>query len=67
MRKWKWLFVNCCRCRSPISVATKFVNSWQDEMIALMCLEIMSKIMLVLCKKLNSINAAVISRLIFIT
>jgi hypothetical protein len=35
-------------------------------MIALMCLEIMLKIMLVRCKKLTTINAAVISRLIFI-
>jgi len=35
MRKWKCLFVNCCRCRSRIPVATKFVNSWQDDMIAL--------------------------------
>jgi hypothetical protein len=67
MRKWKCLFVNCCRCRSPISVATKFVSSWQDDMIALMCLDIMLKIMLVQCKKLTTINAAVIPRLIFVT
>jgi len=67
MKKWKWLFVNCCRCRSPISVATKFVNSWQDDMIALVCLEIVLKVMLVRCKKLTTISAAVISRLIFIT
>jgi hypothetical protein len=66
-RKWKWLFVNCCRFRSPISVATKFVYSWRDDMIALMCLETMLKIMLVRCNKLTTINAAVISRLIFIT
>jgi len=28
-RKCKWLFVNGCGCRSPISTVTKYWNSWK--------------------------------------
>jgi len=24
-RKWKWLFVICCECKSPVSTATEWV------------------------------------------
>jgi hypothetical protein len=67
MRKWQWLFVNFCPYKIRTSVVTKFVNSCQDDLIALMCSEIILKIMLLRCKTLIAINAAVTSHLIFIT
>jgi hypothetical protein len=29
MRKWMWLFVNGCECKSPIFTETEFLNSFQ--------------------------------------
>jgi hypothetical protein len=31
VRKWKLLLVNGCGCKSPISKATVFLNSFQDD------------------------------------
>jgi len=30
MRKWKWLCVGGCKCKSLISVVMEFLNMWQD-------------------------------------
>jgi hypothetical protein len=30
MRKWKWLLVNVCECRSVISTAAEFLNPYQE-------------------------------------
>jgi len=27
----KWLFVNVCKCKSPISITTEFLNSWKHQ------------------------------------
>jgi hypothetical protein len=30
MKKWKWLLMSGCECKSPISTARAFLNSCQD-------------------------------------
>jgi uncharacterized protein (DUF4213/DUF364 family) len=42
-KKWKWLLVNGCECKSPISTATEFSNSRQDGTNASICLGVMLK------------------------
>jgi hypothetical protein len=43
MKAWKWLLVNGCECKNPISAATEFLNSCQDGTNASMCSGIMLK------------------------
>jgi hypothetical protein len=38
MRKWKWLFVNHCECKIPISNATRMCNALRwDKYISVLC------------------------------
>jgi hypothetical protein len=43
MKEWKWLFVNDCKGKSPISTATEFLNSCQGWTNASMCSGIVLK------------------------
>jgi len=29
---WKWLFVNCCKCKGPVSTIMEFLNTCKDEL-----------------------------------
>jgi hypothetical protein len=40
MRKWKWMFVNSCECKRPISAATAFLKFNEGWKNASVCLEI---------------------------
>jgi hypothetical protein len=43
MKKYEWLFVNGCECKSPVFTMMKFLNSLQDGTDASICLGIMLK------------------------
>jgi hypothetical protein len=38
LRKWKFIFLNICQCKGPISTTEEFLNLCQDGTNASMCL-----------------------------
>ena len=48
MRKWKWLVVNTCKCRSTISTIPEFLNSFQCKKTSSIYSRIVLKIMTLL-------------------
>jgi hypothetical protein len=57
MKKRKWLLVNGCECKSPISVVVEYFNMIQDEDNASECSGI-------LLENNDTFNAAMTSHLI---
>jgi hypothetical protein len=44
MRKWKWLFMSGCKCKSAVSAPIEFVKSYQVDTNISVCLRILLKI-----------------------
>jgi hypothetical protein len=37
LRKYKWLFINVCACKNPVTIVTEFRESYQDGLNAPEC------------------------------
>jgi hypothetical protein len=67
MRKWKWLFMNGCKCKSLICSVTEFLNLCQNGTNASVCSGIMFKIVILHWNEWATFNVVMASHLIHMT